>query len=413
MLHFTNKSILLSALVASTLLIGCGSASDATSTVTAATFDGQLVDNYVENADYTCADGSSGITNVNGDFSCKSLPVTFSLAGLKLGQISELNADKQVFPQDLLGVDRNDTQNRDVVAMARFLQSCDEDREPKNGIKIPQHTKDSLQMYNENFDASNLGVYAQDLDLELFDENVSIEHLDTTVELVDALNSLGNLPIELKTALLTTQSTLTQELKDTLSYMGNEERLAYDVYNKLYLTYPDVSQFTNIATRSESTHFQTVQFLVQKYITDYTEFSNIDLPELGYKNVALEDMEAGKYDISAIQNLYNALIEKGEVSKQDALEAACMIEVTDIDDLDRDILLSEAANADDITAAFNFLRDGSYAHYWAFDSGLKAIGVENGCCSAGDEYCKTEADYPKQATQNPQGSGHGFQGGRN
>lgn len=40
---------------------------------------------------------------------------------------------------------------------------------------------------------------------------------------------------------------------------------------------------------------------------------------------------------------------------------------------------------------FEFLRDGSYSQYWAFDDGLKKNG---------DEYCKTEEEYPKVAHGN-------------
>jgi len=42
---------------------------------------------------------------------------------------------------------------------------------------------------------------------------------------------------------------------------------------------------------------------------------------------------------------------------------------------------------------FNFLRDGSYKHYWAFDKGLKNMGIDNGCCSLGTNYCHPE--YPQ------------------
>jgi hypothetical protein len=39
--------------------------------------------------------------------------------------------------------------------------------------------------------------------------------------------------------------------------------------------------------------------------------------------------------------------------------------------LDKYILLAEQSNASDVITVFNFLRDGSYNHYWAFDEGLK------------------------------------------
>lgn len=80
------------------------------------------------------------------------------------------------------------------------------------------------------------------------------------------------------------------------------------------------------------------------------------------------------------------------VTAQAALEVGCMVEVTDINDLLADIETARADGATDIVAAFEFLRDGSYSHYWAFDNGLKNMGVTDGCCSLGDAYCHPE--YP-------------------
>jgi len=47
---------------------------------------------------------------------------------------------------------------------------------------------------------------------------------------------------------------------------------------------------------------------------------------------------------------------------------------------------------------FTFLRERSYTHYWAFDQGLKAMGVNDGCCAVPDalgyRFCHPE--YPKK-----------------
>ena len=90
--------------------------------------------------------------------------------------------------------------------------------------------------------------------------------------------------------------------------------------------------------------------------------------------------------------LYNELIIKGSQSKQDALEVGCMIEVVDINDLAAGITIAKDSNASDLVAAFEFLRDGSYKHYWAFDKGLKNMGITDGCCSFDNNYCHPE--YP-------------------
>ena len=207
------------------------------------------------------------------------------------------------------------------------------------------------------------------------------------------------LPADITAAFSSPLLPLSQELKNTLSYMGNEERLAYDVYNYLYAKW-GIKQFNNIATKSEYKHIQSVQGLVQKYslLDDNNKsFTNIDLPSLGYKDTPIDSMEAGKYDISAIQNLYDTLIVEGVKSEIDALKVACTIEVVDVDDLDDYIAIAEAENATDVLAVFNYLRNGSYNHYWAFDEGLKTRGVSDGCCSSakalGHATCPT---YPQK-----------------
>lgn len=386
--------IVLSTLVAGVVFIGCGGSSDATDTATSTTTtSGQLIDSYVENVDYRCADGKIGVTDANGGFVCSRLPVAFSMGSLELGAIASISADGQVFPQDILGIAREDVNNSSVVAMARLLQSCDSDANATNGLRIQSELKVRL-LLQESFDADALSSYAEDANVTLISQEEAIAHLSDTLETLTALNNIPNLPTTLKTAILSAPATLTQEIKDTLAYMGNEERLAYDVYNYLYAYHGStINQLNKIATKSESTHIQTVQLLVQKYISNYSEFSIVDRNESGYKDTAIADMIAGSYDIQAIQDLYDALIAKGVQSPRDALEVGCMVEVTDINDLVEDIQKAQDTNASDVVTAFEFLRDGSYNHYWAFDKGLKNMGVSDGCCVLGSTYCHPE--YPQ------------------
>ena len=193
-------------------------------------------------------------------------------------------------------------------------------------------------------------------------------------------------------------SALSEELVNTLSYMGNEERLAYDVYNRLYTEW-GIKTFTHIANKSEIKHIRAVQDLIKKYkLNDANHFTNVDLPALGYMNTAVEDMKSGTYDISKIQRLYDDLVSMGSESDISALNVGCIIEVVDINDLDAYIHIAEDSNASDVVDTFNFLRNGSYTHYWAFDKALKNRGVADGCCALGTidgvNYCHPE--YPSK-----------------
>ncbi|HHH19666.1 MAG TPA: DUF2202 domain-containing protein [Campylobacterales bacterium] len=197
----------------------------------------------------------------------------------------------------------------------------------------------------------------------------------------------GTVPTTVTEAISGESSTLSQELKDSITYMYNEEKLAKDVYLDVYEV-QKVQQLYNIATKSEVLHQEAVNELAKKYDLNITLYPETEAPY----DISVEAYESGKYSVAHIQELYDMLYDKGIQSTQDALEVGCIVEVTDIDDLDTYIEQATASNASDVLEVFNFLRDGSYNHYWAFDKGLKNMGVSEGCCALGDEYCHPE--YP-------------------
>jgi len=194
---------------------------------------------------------------------------------------------------------------------------------------------------------------------------------------------------------------LSDAQKYTLAYMWNEERLAKDMYLTLNTLTPSTTLY-NIATKGETKHIAAVGGLIEKYnlnILNTVDYSG------GYSAQALEAYTAGEYSLGEITDLYNTLYAKGSTSLQDALEVGCMVEVTDINDLDADIQTVQGAK--DLVLIFESLRSGSYSHYWAFDNALKANGVSDGCCSLGDEYCKTREEHPQKS----HGSASGEMGG--
>ncbi len=197
--------------------------------------------------------------------------------------------------------------------------------------------------------------------------------------------------------------TLSVEQKSTIAYMWNEEKLAKDIYFALNALYPNRA-LENIAANSETQHEATMQSFAQKYdvnVFNLTDYSG------GYDEAGMNALAAGEYTIPAIKSLYDTLYAKGSQSAQDALEVGCMVEVTDINDLNERI--AEASDVPDLVQAFEFLRNGSYNHYWAFDSALKGMGVSEGCCVLGSEYCKTPEEYPANngMANGGTGAGHG------
>jgi hypothetical protein len=193
--------------------------------------------------------------------------------------------------------------------------------------------------------------------------------------------------------------------KYSIAYMWNEEKLAHDVYLALYSKYPNLYTLKNIAEQSESTHMSMVEELAKKYDLNITNYQN-DYKEYFDAN-ALAQYGLGEFFLPQISDLYTQLYNLGSQSQIDALKVGCMIEVTDIDDLDK--WIADAGDAADIVVVFNNLRNGSYHHYWAFDAALKSLGVSEGCCAAGEQYCKTPEEYPISTGG---ATGIGYHGGR-
>lgn len=384
------RKYLIGSTLTALLLVGCGGGSS--DTVVSTT--GYLVDSAVANIDYDCiTDGDyNKTTGIDGAFTCKNMnQVRFRLNHLVLGDISALPADGYVFPQDIVGVARDQIENEEVTAMAQLLQSLDEDSNLTNGIQISEEAKRTL-LEDENFTAPNLDEYAHRAAIRVRTQTEAQEHLRETLQEI-VLNE-GNV-FDLS---LYPESNLTDAQKYTIAFMWNEEKLAKDIYLALNSLYP-THQLETIATRSETKHQALVEELVQRYDLNITNL--VDYSE-NYSEEELRAFEAGEFGIQAIQDLYDALYSKGSQSQQDALEVGCMVEVTDINDLNEEIAIAEEVNASDLVAVFSHLRDGSYNHYWAFNRGLQNIGVTEGCCALGTidgvDYCHNE--YPQNNHMN-------------
>ncbi len=421
-------------LAASAFLIGCGSSS-----TTSDTEIGYFIDAPVAGMNYKTTSGLAGTTDAQGRFQYrKGDKVDFSLGKLNFGE-AEPTAEGLVSPQEL-------TQNQETLTlMLRTLQALDVDNNPSNGIMIPSSVITALETMSTEVDIASMSEDSNVLEIddsltEVLDEDydgvIDVSDTQATTHFEQSMdkwhsgekpdsttNTTGNgqgqgtgqgghgngtgtgSEFDISD---TPKTNLTQEIIDTLAYMGNEERLAHDIYMTLYNYHlnngTELKQFTNIASRSEVKHIGIVQDLVRKYEVDITTVKDVVNP-VADQNVALENMPSGQYDIQKIQDLYDSLYEKGITSAQDALEVGCMVEVVDVDDLDKDIAIAEAAGATDVVDGFNILRDGSYNHYWAFDKALKNMGVSEGCAVLGAQYDKTGV-YPQNENG---GQGHGRQ----
>ncbi len=136
--------------------------------------------------------------------------------------------------------------------------------------------------------------------------------------------------------------------KESLLYMREEEKLARDVYNAFYDRY-GLRVFSNIAT-SEQAHMDAVLTLLNRY--------------------GLADPAAaapGVFNNDDLQALYDDLIDQGNASLTAALQAAVLIEETDIADLQDGLALTSHA---DLRAVYNNLLRASQNHLRAFSRQL-------------------------------------------
>lgn len=141
-----------------------------------------------------------------------------------------------------------------------------------------------------------------------------------------------------------------------LYYMREEEKLAHDVYLALFDRW-DAQVFDNIA-QSETQHTEAVRSLILAH--------------------GLEDPAAstapGVFVNADLQALYNQLVDMGQRSLVDALKVGCLVEETDIRDIEE--RKAQVIDEPDIVQVYDNLLCGSRNHLRAFNSQLvKQEGV--------------------------------------
>ncbi len=145
--------------------------------------------------------------------------------------------------------------------------------------------------------------------------------------------------------------TLTQDQIDALIFMYEEEKVARDAYTVLGDIW-DANVFQNIQ-RAEVKHMASIEGLLVKY--------SIEVPMLSD--------EVGVFENINLQEEYDKLAQKGELSLQDALEVGVAIEEMDIQDL-QDRMIGAP---DDILRVYENLLKGSENHLRAFNRQLDRI----------------------------------------
>ena len=138
-----------------------------------------LVDSPIANVDYYCDGKEAQQTTSTGAFLCQNPPVQFQIGKLILGKITRYGYSNTVFPQDLVGVSRNDYNNTKLVDLVRLLQSLDDDGVIGTTINIPSERASSFG--GDDVNTKTIVELADLAGVPLVSEAEAIKHLKSTI----------------------------------------------------------------------------------------------------------------------------------------------------------------------------------------------------------------------------------------
>lgn len=152
------------------------------------------------------------------------------------------------------------------------------------------------------------------------------------------------------------QPVLKQQEKDAILYMREEEKLARDVYDSMYVKWSG-NPFGNIR-QSERMHMSRMLTLITTYGLTDPVTTNQDKP--------------GLFANAVLQQYYYELVSAGSRSLTEALKVGAKIEELDIADLEARIAQTQQA---DILTTYTDLKMASENHLRAFVRRLKMEGL--------------------------------------
>jgi len=149
---------------------------------------GYVIDAPVGNLTYKCGD-KEGKTEDDGKFTCDVLPVSFFVGSLQIGEMDTMTSDSRVYIQDLVGVDRSDVNNSEVIKIGLLLQSLDTDSDSSNGISLPDElhlsSRDSFSTLSIEDIRGLLGSYGiTPIDLDDVKEHLIAFSADTVAPII-------------------------------------------------------------------------------------------------------------------------------------------------------------------------------------------------------------------------------------
>ncbi|BBF64541.1 MULTISPECIES: DUF2202 domain-containing protein [Acidithiobacillus] len=148
---------------------------------------------------------------------------------------------------------------------------------------------------------------------------------------------------------------LSVEERDDLLLMREEEKIARDVYLRLYDRW-GIRPFDNISG-AEQAHMDAILALLKHY---------------GLSDPA-QGLELGRFHRAELQDLYDRLVQQGLQSRENAIRVGLLIEELDIADLQN---AAHRAVKPEILAVYAELERGSRNHLRAFYRWKQGLGID-------------------------------------
>ena len=185
-----------------------------------------------------------------------------------------------------------------------------------------------------------------------------------------------------------TGSPLTSQQQKRISDIWHKERLRASLALAFSQSFQN-DLLTTMGKESASNRRAVLNEIVNLFHVDLSLTSD---GTLLYTTEQLKAMELGTFPSTAMTNRYNDLKHEGSSSIIDAFVTLTKVTVDAITQIQN--TLSSFTSYSKIQDNLNYLIDSGMGHYWAINQELNTLGVVEGCCRAGSDYCKTPAEYP-------------------
>ena len=183
-------------------------------------------------------------------------------------------------------------------------------------------------------------------------------------------------------------SPLTTQQQKLLSEIWHNERLRASLALAFFQEFPN-NLLTKMGKESASNRRAVIDEVVNLFNVDLSLTSDA---QLLYTTEQLKAMALGTFPSTSMTNRYDTLKNEGLSSTSDAFVALTKVSVDAINAMQS--ALPSFSGHSKIQDNINYLIDGSMGHYWAIHQELIGMDITLGCCSAGNSYCKTPAEYP-------------------